>query len=759
MSVDSLAISSLCPDVDVEAIETHLKRVESDYLQQFGATEIAGHIRKLLGLSDQTPAGLVLRDHGDGLIECTVLAFDHPFEFSVITGVLAGTGFSIESSDVFTLARVSRPPGRRSPPSHERHRDALKDPVILDVFRGRLLGPYRTFDQWAQAFEPAIVEVLRLLDRGDAESAESAKRLVNERVTQWLNARRSADPTSPSLYPTLRAGDIAIEQAGGRTRLHIRAHDAPGFLYALSTALSLHGLSIQRMRIRTLDGQAVDEIEFVDASRQPLVDTAALEQVKLSVLLTQQFAYFLDRSPDPFTALARFERLAEQVIQLPKRTQWVELLSNPVAMSDLAKVLGASDYLWEDFIRIHADSLLPILTPHVHGRAICPSTRSLPRRLEEALRDARTLVGQQERMNEFKERELFLIDLDHILWAGEPDAAFAVLSDRLVSLAENLVAAAVRLAYADLIRQYGQPLDEEGQPATYAVFGLGKLGGVALGYASDIELLFIYSAPGWTAGAEHESTSNVDLFEKLAQSMSQFIRAKREGIFRVDLRLRPFGGDGPLACSRQQFIDYYKPGGDAHPFETLATVRMRWLAGDAKLGFEVERVRDEFLYDAPMLDLDAIWDIWTKMHIRHARGRELNGKYSSGALSDLETAVQLLQLKHAREAPQLRTPRLHEAIEGLRRAGVISPEEYESLVAAYQFYRRLINATRMLRGSALDLFLPERGTDELLHLVRRMSYEQSADAAAASSLLDDFAAHTAAVREFIQRHFGRECPG
>jgi len=760
MAVDAQSILSACSDLDNGAVQAHLARVDEQYLRRFDAPTVARHLRRLLELTEEAPAAVVLGEVEGGLVECTVLAFDHPFEFSIITGMLAGTGFNIESSDVFTFGRVAGGPARRRGTAGPRRRDPLKHPVILDVFRGRLLGPYHSFDEWSKVFQPALLEALALLDRGDADSAERAKRLVNERFTQWLNGRRPREG-APWPWPALQPADIALEQAGRRTRLHVRAADTPGFLYTLSTALSLHRLSIERMRIRTDRGEAVDEIEFVDASGGPLLDPQALERVKLSVLLTRQFAFFLNVSPDPYTALSRFEKLAEQIAQLPERAPWLELLSHPLAMADLARVLGASDYLWEDFIRVNARDLPAILLPHVRGEALAPPTRSLPRRLEEALAGAQTLAEQEQRLNDFKDRELFLIDLDHILSRAGPDDAFQLLSNRLVPLAENVVAAATRLVYQDLLRQYGQPMDESDQSVQHAVFGLGKLGGAALGYASDLELLFIYSAAGWTSGAVQEPTSNVDFFERLARGVSQFIRARREGIFRVDLRLRPFGADGPLACSRQQFIDYYRPGGDAHPFETLATVRLRWLAGDARLGFQIEQLRDQFLYEGPMLDLDAIWDVWQKMRARHARGRDLNAKHSAGALTDLEGAVQLLQVKHAREAPQLRTPRIHEAIEALRRAGIVGATEYERIVGAYQFYRRLINATRMLRGSALDLFLPARGSDELLHLARRMEVGGRAaatDAAAAAALLDEFAEHTAAVRRFVKDHFGREVP-
>lgn len=91
------------------------------------------------------------------------------------------------------------------------------------------------------------------------------------------------------------------------------------------------------------------------------------------------------------------------------------------------------------------------------------------------------------------------------------------------------------------------------------MFGLGKLGGVALGYASDIELLFVYSANGDTTGGEQRTITNDEFFEQLARESSRFIKTKREGISQVDLRLRPYGNEGPLASSLRQFRGYYCP--------------------------------------------------------------------------------------------------------------------------------------------------------------------------------------------------------
>jgi glutamate-ammonia-ligase adenylyltransferase len=323
-------------------------------------------------------------------------------------------------------------------------------------------------------------------------------------------------------------------------------------------------------------------------------------------------------------------------------------------------------------------------------------------------------------------------------------------------MAESLVTTAARLVHAEMVRLYGKPLDAQGNEVGFAIFGLGKLGGIALGYASDIELLFLFGAAGKTAGGTRGSMPNDEFFAICTRETCDYIHAKREGIFQVDLRLRPFGKGGPLACSKAQFGEYYGEGGDAHAFERLALVRLRWIAGDARLGFDIEQLRDAIVYDGPPPDTKAIWEITDKMRAQHLEGRKLNSKYSPGALTDLEGAVQLLQVASARKAPQLRTPRLHEALEGLRRAQILSPVEFDELMGAYQFLRRLINAQRVLRGSAQDLSLPASKSDELIHLARRMNYipgEGKTDVGA--MLLDDFQRNTAAVQQFIKRRLKR----
>ena len=739
-------IQSLCPDIDGELIREHLRRLNEEYFERFDLKQVAAHLQCLSRLSARHPAEVILKQGAGGMLECTVLAFDYPAEFSLIAGILFGTGVNITSGDVFTYEKAPAEPAprRRRWRVLPRSRKSSGRRRIIDHFWGTL-GADSAWDKWMAAFKKHLEDVILLLEAGDGASISKAKHHVNEMVTRRLIELQI--PEQPVLLPV----DIEIDNdSGASTRLRVVSQDTPAFLYAMSNALSLHGLSIQRVQIRTRQGRIEDEFDLVDAGDRPVTDPELLDQIKLSVLLTKQCTYFLDKAPAPYTALTRFEQLVERIVRLPESGQWLQTLSDPRTMKDLARVLGASDYLWEDFIRLQYETLLPILAPHVGGQRVREPTSTLEERLREALEGAATLAEQRERVNKFKDREIFLLDLDHIL---NQETDFREFAERLTRLAEVVIQAAAKCIHAHLVECYGIPRTVGGLEASYAIFGLGKLGGAALGYASDIELLLVYSDNGNTDG--DPSMTNAEFYGALIREISHFIQAKREGIFSVDLRLRPHGNSGPLGCSLENFCHYYGPGGPAHPFEHLALVRLREVAGDPELGAQVHRLRDEYVYSSQSIDVDKLHELRKRQFEEKRRPHAYNAKFSPGALVDIEYTVQILQVLFAKDVGHLRTPRIHEALEGLRIAGVLSADESERLSTAYDFLRRLINGLRMLRGSAKDLFLPPVDSDEFVHLARRMGYQRRGVLSPAEELHLEFETHTAAVRTFVERHFGR----
>jgi len=753
MKPDPKTFSNSCPEVGEPFIKDHISRLGERYFAGFSEQDICRHLRALWRLDSGNPLEMLVERRKDGSVDCTVLGFDYPSVFSIITGILAAIGFSIVSGDIYTYSQAAPKKSRRTPGTRLPRRTAGQDQFrrrrIIDHFSGVVSEGY-PFGKWVDEFRKRLISAVSLLEKGDEISVSKAKQQVNEMVVRRLAQIHRDSP--PVLYPVKIDVD---NRSDVLTRVKVVSEDTPAFLYSLSNALSLHRVSIEHVRIRTIRGRIEDELLLADYRGLKIEDENVLDRIRLSVLLTKQFTYFLVQAPDPYQALSRFEYLVDDIMKLPAQGKWLDLLTDPQRLQGLAQLLGASDYLWEDFIRLQYESLFPMLKPHLEGIKMSGPTESLPDRLSKALKGSESLEERRKAMNAFKDREIFLIDLDHIL---DPESGFVALSKRLTRLAETIVSSSVELIYQDLVKRFGSPKSVAGLGVKFSVLGLGKFGGAALGYASDIELLFVYSDNGKTDG--DESIDNAVFFDRLAREIIGFIEAKRDGIFRIDLRLRPYGNAGPLACSLENFCRYYDSGGSSHSYERLALVRMRAVAGDREFGAQLERLRDEMIYASQSIDLSELQELRKRQYREKASGGRLNAKFSPGALVDLEYGIQILQVTHGQDVPALRTPLLHEALYALGDAGVLSPAEAERLTSDYHFLRKLINGMRMLRGSARDLFLPESSSQEYRHLARRIGYRRGSPLEPAQQLQIDFETHTASIRAFMERHFGRKAlPG
>ena len=759
MRPDAWQLQSLSPDVPPELIAEHVKRLGDDYFDRFELAEIARHLELLARLGPESSVEILLEPAERGFAHLTLLAWDWPALFSLLAGALFSVGFSIQSGDVFTYARsVQRRPRQatRSSPRRRGQRavrrssspdtsNRLERRRIVDSFLVSF-SPEHSIDELRRELDEMLRKLFRLLEEGRTESAHAARLLVNERVTERLARLDLSD--DPVLLPV----QIEVAAVGSRaTRLTVIGQDTPAFLYSLSTALALQSLTIESVRIRTAEGQVRDEIELVHASGRAITDPDELNRLRLLAILTKQFTYFLDKAPDPYAALGRFENLLERFLELPRHDDTIAQLSDANLLGDLARILGASDYLWEDFIRSQYEEIVPVLKPGWDGRPQRFTIESFSSELGMDIARTTRFEERVEILNRHKDRGLFRIDLDHIL---DPSDGFRQLSESLSSMAQVVVQTAARIIYEDLAARHGRPRGAAGIEATSAVFGLGKLGGEALGYASDIELLVVYGDNGSTDG--DDAITNAEFFSALARNIAKVIRAKRQGIFEVDLRLRPYGNQGPMATSLETFCTYYGPGGAAHSAERLALVRLRTLAGDSELGARVERLRDEYVFTRQSIDLEEIQELRARQFADRKETGRYNAKYSAGGLVDIEYTVQVLQVFWATQHPGLRTPRIHRALEALRDAEIVDDAECGRLVNAYDFFRELINGLRMLRGTAVDLYLPETGSPEYLHLARRMGYEPRKDLGADDQLHLDFETSTAAVRTFVKRHMGPE---
>ncbi len=733
-------------EIDKEIIEDHLERLGEDYFEKFQSEDVIAHIRFVSRLTSSNPVETLIARRRDDYIDCTIIAFDYPAEFSLITGLLFCTGFNIVSGDVYTYERKTDSVKRTGV---EDQRVAVSSArsdrrKIVDVFFGYLTGAV-SFEDWRLDFNKMLYSIISLLETGSEDSIIKAKNRVNEMVVGQL--ARIKKNKEPVLYPV----ELSVDNnTGPFTRLKVVSQDTPAFMYALSNALALNKIQIEHVRIRTFYGRVEDRIDMTDSKGKRIVEQNAIERVKFSVLLTKQFTYFLSNAPDPFAALSRFEIIVRDIVEQPYRQEWVKYLTNSANLTDLAKLLGTSEFLWEDFIRLQYESLLTVFNKG-EKQTYSRSLHEMDRELEMTLAETQTLEDRKAAINRFKDKEIFLIDLDHIL---NPELGLRYLSEKLTGLAELIVKRAAQSVYSDLVAKYGKPCSVAGMNVRYSILGLGKLGGEALGYASDIELLVVYSDNGNTDG--DKIINNSEFFNLFVKELFQFIETKREGIFQIDLRLRPYGESGPLASSMESFCNYYGRGGKAHAYEILSLVRMRHIGGDIDLGKRLERIRDEIVYLSNAIDFKALTDLRERQFREKSLPETINAKYSPGGLVDLEYGIQSLQVMYGKSRAEIRTPRVHEALAALKNYEVINDEDYLHLIDAYDFLRRLINGLRMLRGNALDLFLPEENTGEFNHLARRMGYTSEGPITPSQKLLLDLETCMAGVRYFKEKYFGIE---
>ncbi|MBN1981537.1 MAG: hypothetical protein JW795_08405 [Chitinivibrionales bacterium] len=744
---DLTSIHELLPQVETAFIQEHLNRMAQPYFQRFDFDTIVAHIDRLRMLQSEHPVEFLYRQTGNNLVACTVCAFDNPFVFSLITGILSSTGFNIQSGEVFTWSRSSEKVSRFQVQQwallQQVPINALKRRRIVDFFLGE---PPEQIDieQWSTMVRQRLESIFGLMEI--PENQIRARRLVTQMVTDALSSQ-VRDSTVVYL-PTQIECDFSRPEC---TRMQVIASDTPFFLYSVSTALSLQNLCIEYVAIRTKGGRIEDTIDITTAAGKSVNDQHLIDRIKLSVLLTKQFTYCIGNSPDPYAALVRFETIVQDIASATANHRFVEMLSEPRVLFDLARLLGTSDYLWEDFIRINYESLIELLKPQGKSTKFAEPIEKIRKQLDHAIQEAQDFSIVKKCINECKDKQLYFINLDHIL-LREPD--LDSLGIELTQLVELIVQRSVAAAYKELVKTFGEPKTIAGLPAVFMVAGLGKFGGMALGYGSDIELLFVYSDSGTTAG--ESQIANSQFFDLLVQQTLQLIDSKRDGIFTIDMRLRPYGTKGPLACSLESFCRYYGPKGSAHSFERLALVRLRPFAGDHDFGGRIERLRDEFVYKGKNIRPVEIYDLRQRQYKEKMRSHRENAKFSQGALVDLEYDVMLLQVMHGSTNIALRTPLFLQVLRELSDAHILQPAESRTMMEAYRFFRNLINGLRILRGSDQDLFLPQIDSEEYYHCARRMGYRDKDGIPSASQLHADFQMHTAHIRTFVERHFGRD---
>ena len=354
-----------------------------------------------------------------------------------------------------------------------------------------------------------------------------------------------------------------------------------------------------------------------------------------------------------------------------------------------------------------------------------------------AVRDESQLAAALRR---FRRREMVRIAWRDL--AGLADLA-ETLGD-LTDLAEAAVGAALDRLHEEQCRRYGVPRAADGQPQQLVVLGMGKLGGRELNFSSDIDLIFTYPQQGQTDGAR--SISNEEFFRRLGQRLTKTLaEPTADGfVFRVDLRLRPFGDSGPLAVSFAAFEDYCQHHG--RDWERYAMIKARCIAGDREAGERLLTALRPFVYRR-YLDYHAFEALRGMKALiaqdMERRGMRRNIKLGPGGIREIEFIAQAFQLIYGGREPALRERGIVRVLDTLGATGRLPKEAVHDLQQAYAFLRRVENRLQAWADQQTH-HLPESELAKL-RLAFTMGYSDW------DALAQELARHTNAVsRQFAQ---------
>lgn len=485
---------------------------------------------------------------------------------------------------------------------------------------------------------------------------------------------------------------------------------------------------------------AFEGIAFRDADQAEQLLSEILEMGAPG--LAQVLAEALRPVSDPSTVLVRMKRYLEAGAN--PRMDLNHMAAAPRYAHLLCTVFDQSHYLTDIVCRNPEYALWLWL------EAPLETARSRDDLFDELWRQVSVFGSFEARcqsMRRFARREILRIATRDIVAYVPLESS----TEDLTNLAGAMLEVALRAAREALGPRFGEPRHRDAEGTEHAtgfvILAMGKLGGRELNFSSDIDLLFFYTEEGETAGGASGAVSNAEYFQKLGELVIKAVSEQTaEGsIFRVDMRLRPYGRVGPLAVSVDSAVRYYEHSGQA--WERQALIKARPAAGDVALGESfIERTRP-FVFPR-YFDDDTLEDILSvkrqaesQTASRGDTGRHV--KLGIGGIRDIEFVVQVLQLLNAGRFPELRCPNTLDAIRALEQWNRLTPFEATTLTSNYVFLRQIEHRLQ-IEGSQQRHELPSdaRALDTL---ARRLGYVSGL------SFLEEYRDRTAETRRILER--------
>ena len=427
-----------------------------------------------------------------------------------------------------------------------------------------------------------------------------------------------------------------------------------------------------------------------------------------------------------------------------------------VTLSRVSDSLGGKAALWELFSNNHAS-----LNLYVTLCAACPYLSSiltgnpgmidelmdslLVQRLPDLPRLEKSLAelthGAEDLdpiLHSFKNAQHLRVGVRDIVGKDDIQATHAALSD----IAETCLMQIAAAEYDKLLEKHGRPMigelpedaderragaawlpaaSDAGRPCEFIILALGKLGGREPNYHSDLDLVFLYEAEGTTAPlgrGRNNSTSNNHFFSQWAQRIMKAANhfGPQGRLYEVDPRLRPTGNSGAIALPLEAFVEYFRSGG-GQLWERQSLLKARVVHGNAEARARTEAAVAAAIDCEPWSPAaaEAIWNMRLKLQ---ENASPQNLKRGPGGTVDTEFLVQMLQMKHGVQHPQVRVTSTLDALTALADARCLDPAHAERLAADYRLLRSVEARIRLMNSAGRHEFPDDpRDTAKLAYLM------------------------------------------
>lgn len=460
-------------------------------------------------------------------------------------------------------------------------------------------------------------------------------------------------------------------------------------------------------------------------------------------------------SADPDQALNEWERFTGSGIH---RLQLYQFLgAAPHVVTVLSTVFGHSPAMAQTF---HRDPLLVYWIEDDRVLLRRQTRQSLHDQCRRALEAVRTTEAKYEALRRFKRREMLRIGIRDFLGEASVEETYQILSE----LSAVVIQAAYELVNEDLKNKYGDfGYSDRSPPSTvgFCVLGMGKLGGWELNYSSDVDLVYVYQTPPKEPQGRMGASGIgfKEYFDMLGRELTKVLSATTsEGaLFRVDLRLRPEGSVGALACSVEDALHYY--GTRGRTWERLAFLKAKPIAGNLQVGQTLlKRLRPFVL--GPLDQADEIMasirtlraQILSRIGRRHELERHV--KLGIGGIREVEFIVQGLQLRWGHHHPRIMNRQTLKGLARLVRVGLMNSHDAGHLRSAYRFLRDLEHKIQMVHELQTHL-LPAK-VEEIAKCAIRMGRGKNGSAAQiAEAFMNEYRLHTTRVHTLYQRIIGK----